>query len=59
MVALTESVADRPERALDALEQAVDAKASQLFAINAAPLLEPLRAEPRFQALLERMNLAE
>ncbi len=46
------------ERALTYLEQAYEEQDPWLFYLKVWPLLDPLRAEPRFQALLRRVNLA-
>jgi len=48
---------DRP-RALDALEKAYDERAWFLTFLNTAPEFDFLRSEPRFQALVRRMNFA-
>ncbi|MEO8193110.1 MAG: protein kinase [Gemmatimonadales bacterium] len=48
-------------RALTALEQAVDEHDISLFSASSLvpdPIWNPLRNEPRFQAILKRMNLA-
>src|SRR5437667_1167073 len=45
------------DRALTFLEQAYDEQDPALFYLKAEPLLDPLRSEPRFQALLRRVNL--
>ena len=46
------------DRALDALEQAAEARNGQLVALAQMESFAGLRGEPRFQALLERMNLS-
>jgi tetratricopeptide (TPR) repeat protein len=43
--------------ALDSLEQAYRERASALVAMGVDPMLDPIRAEPRFQALMAQMNL--
>lgn len=43
--------------ALDLLEEAVNAHDWFMFPIGAEPLFAPLRGDPRFDALLRRMNL--
>ena len=44
------------ERALDWLEKAYEARDSQLIYINRDPRFDPLRNEPRFIGLLERID---
>lgn len=46
------------DRALDLLEQAYSERAGAVNGIRASFLLEPLRSNPRFKALLEKMRLA-
>ena len=46
------------DRALDHLERAVAERAGPAYSIKGSFLLAPLRAHPRFRALLERMKLA-
>jgi TolB-like protein/Tfp pilus assembly protein PilF len=43
--------------ALDWLEKAYDGHEPNMPYINCMPIFDPLRSEPRFQALLRRMNL--
>ena len=50
---------DEREQALDWLEKAYEARDPLLMEIKAVPHLNPLRSEPRFQALLEKMGLDE
>jgi len=45
------------DRALDELERAFAQRAGAVYGIKGAFLFEPLRGHPRFDALLERMNL--
>jgi tetratricopeptide (TPR) repeat protein len=45
-------------RALDLLEEAVEARAYHVRLLKIEPLLDPLRSEPRFQTLLQKLNLA-
>jgi serine/threonine-protein kinase len=47
------------ERALDFLERAYEQRAGALFGIKGSFLFIPLRAHPRFRALLKKMNLGE
>jgi serine/threonine-protein kinase len=46
------------ERALDRLEEGCERRESQVAKIRVHPLYDPLRGEPRFQALLKRVRLA-
>ena len=47
------------EPALSRLEEAVDERAVILIYLDTWPAYDPLRADPRFQALLRRMNFPE
>ena len=47
---------DDKERAMAALEHAWSVRDPGLFNIRVDPLLDPLRSDPRFQALVKRMN---
>jgi hypothetical protein len=44
-------------RALDLLQQAYDQRQLDLVSMDVDPLMDPIRAEPRFQRLLERLHL--
>jgi serine/threonine-protein kinase len=44
-------------RALDGLERALDARATDLAWLGVHPMFDPLRDEPRFQAVLQRIDL--
>jgi len=46
-------------RALDWLEKAYAERDPNMTYISCMPIFDPLRAEPRFQALLRRMNLPQ
>jgi serine/threonine-protein kinase len=46
------------DRAMDYLEQAFEQQAGTVYGIRGSFLFAPLRAHPRFQALLRRMRLA-
>jgi len=46
-------------RALDYLERAADDRDPDLPYVSCHPVFDPLRANPRFQALLQRMNLPQ
>ena len=45
------------DQALTFLERAYDEQDPGLFTLKVSPFLDPLRSEPRFQALLRRVNL--
>src|SRR5438876_3420222 len=47
------------DRALTYLEQAYEEQDPGLFYLKASPLLDSLRSEPRFQALLRRVNFPQ
>ena len=47
------------KQALDALEQAYEERNGVMVYIQVEPMWNPLRSDPRFQALLRRMNLRE
>jgi len=47
------------DRALTYLEQAYEEQDPALFYLKASPLLDSLRSEPRFQALLRRVNFTQ
>jgi tetratricopeptide (TPR) repeat protein len=46
------------ERALDYFERAYQANSEFLVWLGGDPLYDPLRAEPRFRALLKKLNFA-
>jgi serine/threonine-protein kinase len=46
-------------KALDALEEAYEARSWYMSWLKTAPELDPLRSEPRFAELLKRMNFPE
>ena len=48
-----------PDRALDSLEAACGARAKDLRLLRIEPLFDSIRGEPRFQALLARVGLAD
>jgi hypothetical protein len=50
--------AENPERALEWLERAYEARDQNLPYIAAIPIWDSLRADPRFAGLLRRMNLS-
>lgn len=45
------------DRALEYLERAYESRAGAIFGIKGSFLFAPLRAHPRFIALLKKMNL--
>ena len=47
------------DRALTFLERGYEEQDQGLFLLKVSPLLDPLRSDPRFQALLRRMNFPE
>jgi serine/threonine-protein kinase len=47
------------EKALQWLEKAFESHTRDLIYIKVEPSYDPLRAEPRFQALVERLRLPE
>jgi serine/threonine-protein kinase len=49
--------AEQPEQALKWLERAVDRNDPNLMYLGVAPTFDPLRRDPRFQALLRRLKL--
>jgi hypothetical protein len=51
-------VGDRT-RSLDWLEKAYAQRNPNMLYVGCMPIFDPLRAEPRFQALLRRMNLPQ
>ena len=50
--------AGEKERALEWLEKAYQERNSQLVYINAEPVWDPLRSDPRFQSILRPMNFS-
>ena len=46
------------DRAMDWLERACEERAGGVFGVKGSFLFAPLRGQPRFQALLRKMNLA-
>jgi serine/threonine protein kinase len=46
-------------RALDLLERAYEERDPNIPFVGCLPIFDPLRAEPRFQALLRKMNLPQ
>jgi len=46
------------DRALDYLEQAYREHSSDLIFLKVEPCFEPLRSEPRYQALIDRISSA-
>lgn len=51
------TVLDNREKALDMLELAFSRRESNVIFLNVDPLLIPLHSEPRFQKLLQQMNM--
>ena len=48
-----------PDKALEWLDKACEARSPQLFWIKTLPQLDSVRSDPRFQDILRRMNLAD
>jgi eukaryotic-like serine/threonine-protein kinase len=48
---------ERSSEALDWLERACDVRSGLLVYLKVEPMFDPIRAEPRFQALLQRLGL--
>ena len=55
-MALTNVGLGDTEQAFSCLEKAEEERDPELAFLNAWPFFDPLRADPRFQALLRRMN---
>lgn len=53
------SMEGKRDEALEALERAYDDHWWNMYLINAQPWFDPYRSDPRFQALLRRMNIPE
>jgi hypothetical protein len=47
------------DQALTFLERAYEEQDPGLFTLKVSPLLDPLRSEPRFQALMRRVNFPQ
>jgi hypothetical protein len=56
-VSLVELALGRPETAMALLEQSVDERYPQVAYLGVEPAFDPLRREPAFQRLLERIGL--
>jgi len=56
---LLDALVGRREETLEALEKAYEARDAQLSDLKVDPGCDPLRSNPRFQALLRRMNFPE
>ncbi len=58
-IALVYANLDDPDEAFAWLELAFEERAAYLRLLKVDPLFDPLRPDPRFQDLLERMNFPE
>ncbi len=47
------------DKAFECLDKAWELRSTQLVWINLFPELDSVRSDPRFQAILRRMNLAD
>jgi TolB-like protein/Tfp pilus assembly protein PilF len=47
------------DNAIHWLEKAYDERSSELINLNASPIFDPLRSEPRFQDLVDQMNFPD
>ncbi len=47
------------DKAFECLDKACELRSTQLVWINLFPELDSVRSDPRFQAILRRMNLAD
>ena len=45
------------DRAFEWLDRAIDARDQLMMPIKSCPIFDPIRADPRFAALLHKMNL--
>ena len=59
MMAMANVGLGEDEQAISWLQQAAEERDAMLPFLNTWPLVDPLRADPRFQALLRRMNFPE
>ncbi len=59
MCALVQAVLGSTDEAMRLLEKAFELSADSLSTLKVDPKLDPLRSEPRFQALLRKANLAD
>jgi len=50
---------DNNEQAIEYLEKAYEEHADRMSWIKVNPVFDPLRSDPRFQAILQRMNFPE
>lgn len=57
VTAMSYAFLDDKEKALDCLEKATDGRAFLSAFVKADPIFDNLRADPRYQAILQRMNL--
>jgi hypothetical protein len=50
---------DNIEQAFEFLEEAYEEHADRMSWVNVNPVFDPIRSDPRFQSLIQRMNFPE
>jgi hypothetical protein len=48
---------DQPQQALDWMEQAFEERRGWMAYLKVNPMVDPLRGDPRFEALVRKMRL--
>jgi tetratricopeptide (TPR) repeat protein len=46
------------DKAIEQLNKAIEVRSGWVIFLNVEPLFDPLRSDPRYKALLKRINLA-